>query len=67
MVPAGLVATEQAYGKVHPRVALVLSSLGFVAIQLGTLDDAEAYFMRIPDDGDSRSELMSITIPNSCR
>jgi len=23
--------------------------------------------VRIPDDGDSRSELMSITIPNSCR
>ena len=30
-------------------------------------DLAEDYLMRIPDDGDSRSELMSITILNSCR
>jgi serine/threonine-protein kinase len=33
----------------HPRVALILSDLGFVAIRLGRLDEAEADFIRMAE------------------
>jgi serine/threonine-protein kinase len=41
-----LAALEQGYGKVHPRVAIALGSLGTVAKDLNRLDEAEADFDR---------------------
>jgi tetratricopeptide (TPR) repeat protein len=42
-----LLVQEKNYGPDHPRVALVLSSIGFVDLELNRFTDAEADFMRM--------------------
>ena len=49
-----------------PRSTLHCRRLAVAARKVG-LEEAQLCFVRIPDDGDRHSELMSITIPKSCR
>jgi len=51
--------------RVPPGQSRLRRAIGLQYLRVGY--QSVAVLLRIPDDGDSRSELMSITIPKSCR